>query len=174
MKEFARMDAGKVCIAAYSHVSMCCMHTHERTDYLPRKVCYTEMLCVERLLRVQSSTGAVTHIRRYINTVGQHVFKPGCPLCISLLCCVMLLLPPLEASRLSHITALTYTRTCTCTCVALHFALPMCARLLVGSLDRRQSLPAYRVCSRLHVAVLRRRFGCETAQYDGIERRHGL
>ena len=160
MIQFARMDAGKNCIAAYLHVSMCCMHTHERTDYLPRKVCYTKMLCVERILRVQPSTSAVTYIRRYINTVGQHVFKPDCPLCMSLLCCVMLLLPPLEASRLSHITALTYTCTCTCTCVALHFALPM--------------LPAYRVCSRLRVAVLRRRFGCETAQYDSIERRHGL
>ena len=50
----------------------------------------------------------------------------------------------------------------------------MCACLLVSSLDGRQSLPAYRVCSRLRVAVLRSRFGCETAQYDGIERRHGL
>ena len=52
IKEFARTDsgkvriadAGKVCVAAYWRVSMCCMRTHERTDYLPRKVCYEEML----------------------------------------------------------------------------------------------------------------------------------
>ena len=42
------MNAVKVCVAAYLHVGMCCMRTREWTDYLPRKVCYVEMLYAER------------------------------------------------------------------------------------------------------------------------------
>ena len=42
------MDVVQVCVAAYLHVSMCCMRTRAWTDYLPRKACYAEMLYAER------------------------------------------------------------------------------------------------------------------------------